>query len=177
MRRNAHEESIEIEATPAAVFDLIHDYSRRLEWDTLLKDARLLDAPAAALGTTARCTARNGLAMDTVYVSFNRPSVAAVKMVAGPWIFTSFAATIRQEAIGKHRTRVTYRYNFETRPAFLHWVVERVFARETRRRLGALKEYMEGGSFDENFRAALGAWNEKIERPRSMPISEKKAPM
>jgi Polyketide cyclase / dehydrase and lipid transport. len=141
MRRNTHEESIEIDASSETVFNLIHDYSRRLEWDTLLKDARLLDAPAAAAGTIARCTAHNGLAMDTVYVSFNRPSVAAVRMVAGPWIFASFAATIRQEAIGERRTRVTYRYNFETRPRFLYRVVEWMFARETRKRLRALKEY------------------------------------
>ena len=151
MRTRAHEESIEIDAEPEAVFDLIHDYGRRLEWDPFLKDARLLDADAAGPGVTSRCTARNGfggLVMDTIYVSFDRPRVAAVKMVRGPLILESFAATLKQDRIGDRRTRVTYRYNFETRPAWLRWlfnpIASRLFAREVRGRLKHLKRFLEG---------------------------------
>jgi len=104
----------------------------------------LLDASRADVGVIARCVAHNGYAMDTVYVSFERPAVAAVKMVRGPWMFSAFAATLRQEAAGEV-TRVTYRYNFETRPGFLWWLVNPMFARETRKRLKRLKEYVERG--------------------------------
>ena len=94
------EASINIQAKPEVVFDLIHDYSRRLEWDTFLQEACLLDgAERAGLGVKARCTARNGFAgfaMETVYVSFDRPRVAAVKMTNGPAILETFAASLRQ---------------------------------------------------------------------------------
>jgi ribosome-associated toxin RatA of RatAB toxin-antitoxin module len=150
MQSHAHEESIEIAAEPEAVFDLIHDYARRLEWDPFLKEARLLDREAACVGATCRCVARStfgGLAMDAVYVTFDRPNVATVKMVRGPRILASFAATLRQERLGENRTRVIYRYNFETRPVFLrplfNAVCSRIFASEVRNRLKHLKAFLE----------------------------------
>ena len=91
---------IDIRARPEAVFDLIHDYARRLDWDPFLREARLLDgATSAGLGVKSLCTARGGfagLAMETVYVSFDRPNVAAVKMTKGPAVLEAFAASIRQ---------------------------------------------------------------------------------
>ena len=150
MRSRAYEASIEIAAEPESIFDLIHDYGRRLEWDPFLKEARLLDKEAACLGATCRCVARNtlgGLAMEAVYVSFDRPNVAAVKMVKGPAILDSFAATLRQERVADNRTRVTYRYNFETSPAWLRPVMNPlcslVFASEVRNRLRYLKRFLE----------------------------------
>src|SRR5215510_6580060 len=108
------EEAIEIAGEPDKVFDLIHDYSRRLEWDPFLREARLLDgASSADVEVKSICTARwasGGMAMETVYVSFDRPSVAAVKMTRGPSLLDEFAASLRQEAVGTGRTRVTYRF-------------------------------------------------------------------
>lgn len=144
--------TIDVRATPEEIFDLLHDYSRRLEWDPFLREARLLDdATAADIGVVARCVARRmggGLAMDTVYVSFSHPRVAAVRMTAGPWFFRSFAASIRQERIDDATTCVTYRYHFQLRPrplaALLELVAGWVFRRETRGRLRALKRFLEG---------------------------------
>lgn len=146
----SREESIEIASSPEAVFDLIHDYDRRLEWDPFLKEARLLDGRSAALGVTALCVARNrlgGLGMETVYVSFERPRIAAVRMTRGPAILRSFAATLRQDRVGDGRTRVTYKFNLEARPRWLsplltpicNWV----FRQEVRKRLQALKTFLE----------------------------------
>ena len=149
MRRRAREESIVIEASPESVFDLIHDYKRRLEWDPFLKEATLLDRDSAELGATCRCVSRNsfgGMVMDAIYVSFDRPRVAAVKMVRGPGILESFAATLRQDPDGD-QTRVTYRYTFETRPRLLRPVLNLAcslfFASEVRNRLKRLKNYLE----------------------------------
>lgn len=146
------EASIDIRARPEAVFDRIHDYGRRLEWDTFLKEARLLDgAVRAGSGVRTRCTARDGfggLAMETVYVSFDRPRVAAVEMTAGPAILHAFAASIRQTEVQPGVTRVTYRFNFTTRPRWLRGVLDRfaaaLFRREVRQRLRALKRHLEG---------------------------------
>ena len=143
--------SIDIHAAPEVVFDLIHDYSRRLEWDPFLREAYLLNnAKTADLGVSSRCIARwtvGGSAMDTIYVSYTRPSVAAVRMTRGPILFRSFAATIRQDRTDDNTTRVTYRYNFISRPRWLAFVIEPivqlVFHRETSRRLTALKKFVE----------------------------------
>jgi hypothetical protein len=142
---------IDIRAAPEAVFDLIHDYGRRIEWDPFLKDAQLLDgATTAGLGVKSRCTARNGfagLAMETVYVSFERPKVAAVKMTRGPAVLETFAASLRQEEVAPGTTRVTYAFNFATRPRWLRPLGDRIaaalFAREVRGRLAALKQHLE----------------------------------
>jgi len=86
------------------------------------------------------------MAMDAIYVSFDRPHVAAVKMVRGPGILESFAATLRQDPVG-NQTRVTYRYNFETRPRLLRPILNLAcslfFASEVRNRLKRLKNYLE----------------------------------
>ena len=145
------EAAIEIRSPPEVVFDLVHDYGRRLEWDPFLQEACLLDgAPVAGLGVKSRCTARRGfggLAMESVYVSFERPRVAAVKMTAGPAVLESFAASLRQDEVRPGVTRVTYRFHFATRPRWLRPVADRVasrlFLREVRGRLEALKKHLD----------------------------------
>ncbi|GAA4461420.1 SRPBCC family protein [Novipirellula rosea] len=142
---------INIGADSAVIFDLIHDYSCRLEWDPFLCEATLLNgATTAGVGVVSRCVARNavgGLAMDTEYVSFLRPSVAAVSMKRGPFFLRKFAAPIRQKQIENAVVRVTYRYYFEARPRVLTFIIEPivdfVIRRETRKRLTALKSYLE----------------------------------
>ena len=149
---------VDIHASLEAVFDLVHDYTSRLQWDPFLREARLLnDAQAADLGVSCRCVARRtvgGFTMDSVYVSFTRPAVAAVKMTRGPLLFRTFAATIRQVRIDDKTTRVTYRYNFSSRPRWLAFLVEPVvawvFHRETSRRLAALKQFLEAGQPNRN---------------------------
>jgi hypothetical protein len=138
-----------IPAPSDAVFDLLHDYTRRLEWDTLLQAAYLDDgAHVAAKGVTAVCVGRKslgGIALKTVYVTFERPTLAAVKMVNAPVFFQSWAASIRHEDISDHESRLTYKFQFTTRPFFLRFildpVMERIFAWETRKRLRALKAF------------------------------------
>jgi polyketide cyclase/dehydrase/lipid transport protein len=145
--------AIEIDAPREGIFDLIHDYARRLQWDPFLREATLLNAaPVADLGVSSRCVARRragGFAMETVYVSFNRPNVAAVKMTRGPFFLESFAATLRHDTTEAGRTRVTYRYNFTTRPCRLALILDPIiqwaFRRETKGRLAALKRFLETG--------------------------------
>ena len=138
-----------ISAPSNAVFDLLHDYTRRLEWDTLLQAAYLDDgANTAAKGITAVCVGRKslgGIALRTVYVTFERPTLAAVKMVNAPLFFQSWAASIRHEDISAHESRLTYKFQFTTQPYVLRFVLdpimERLFAWETRKRLRALKSF------------------------------------
>jgi hypothetical protein len=142
------EHSILIRADAARLFALTQDYGRRLTWDPFLKEARLLDgATEAGIGVRATCVAKSGLAMETEYVSFNPPTVAAVKMTKGPWFIDSFAGSWRFVAEATGFTRVSFRYYVRARPrrlaGTLSPLLALVFARDTRKRLAALKRAIE----------------------------------
>ena len=134
-------ESIEIKCPVEVVFDYTQNYEYRLEWDTFLTTAYLLDnATKADKGVKAWCVARNGIGMETQYVSFNRPQVTAIKMTRGPYMFKEFAAswTFKEnEGI----TKVTFLYSFSLRFPFnmAGFVVKKILQRNVRQRLIDLK--------------------------------------
>lgn len=133
----------------AAAFDVVHDYARRLEWDTLLREARMEANATPATGAIAVCSGRwlvGGLTLRTVYVSFRRGKVAAVKLVNTPPFFRTWAASIRHEPNDDGTSRIIYTWNFTARPRALAFVLEPVMAAffrwETRRRLRALRRFL-----------------------------------
>ena len=145
------EDSILVRATPEALFALTQDYGRRLEWDPFLRRAELVGgATEAGPGVRAWCVAHNGLGMETEYVSFNPPAVAAVKMTRGPWFIGGFAGSWRFKPEADGRTRVVFRYSVRGRPAWLdallNPILVRVFGREVRRRLEGLRDFVERDS-------------------------------
>jgi hypothetical protein len=146
----------EMPADAERTFDLIHDYSRRLSWDTLLRRAYIEGGGPAQRGAVAVCTARRmlgGYSFRTRYVSFTRPKVAAIKLEGRPPFFASWAASIRHEpAAGgppAHRSVATYTMTFTCKPAWAAAALEPVarwaFRRETHRRLAALARALEPG--------------------------------
>jgi hypothetical protein len=142
------EHSVLICAMPEELFALTQDYSRRIEWDCFLKRGELLGgARQAGLGVTALCVAKSGLAMESEYVSFNPPHVCAVKMTRGPWFIDSFAGSWRFQEEAPGQTRVYFKYTVRARPRWLapllSPVLAWVFARDTRKRLAALKAAVE----------------------------------
>jgi hypothetical protein len=133
-------QSIEVVAEPGVLFDLTQDYAHRLGWNPFLKEARLLDgAETPSVGVRAWCVARNGLGMETRYVSFNPPGTCAVEMTKGPWFLRSFSGSWRFDRIGPDLTGVTFTYSLVGRPDLLSGLLRLILARETRRRLKALK--------------------------------------
>jgi hypothetical protein len=140
-----------IPASSSEVFRLLHDYKRRLEWDTLLQSAQLCDGwKEAQLHANSVCKGRwylGGIALRTEYVSFQSPSVAAVKMVNSPPFFSAFAATIRHEDLPESSSSIEYKYNFTARPSWLRWllhpIMARIFRWETKKRLRALRHFFE----------------------------------
>jgi hypothetical protein len=150
MRREI--ESVAIAASCERVFDLIHDYDRRLEWDPMLREARLLGgAERAGKGVRSRCVGswRSGfIGMETEYVTYERGRVAAIKLVNRPAFFASFAATIRHAPVDERLSRVTYLYHFRARPRrlapLLEPLVNAMLRNEIRLRLRALKRFLEG---------------------------------
>lgn len=152
-------------APAEAAFDLLHDYPRRLHWDTLLRAAWTEGDEPPAKGVVAVCTARRslgGYSFRTRYVTFDRPRVAAVKLESRPPFFAAWAASIRHEDLPGDRSRLTYTMTFRCRPAWAAPLLEPVarlaFERETRRRLRALA-------------AALGRTDATTDRTRAGPRS------
>ena len=132
-----------VEAPPDEVFALTQDYARRLTWDPFLRRAELIGgASAPAVGVRAWCVSRSGMGMETEYVSFSPPRVAAVKMTKGPRLLETFAGTWEFDPVAGGKTRVVFRYLVRVRPGWLAWLLEPVvcwwFARETRQRVVAL---------------------------------------
>lgn len=142
--------SCEMPASSVVVFDLLHDYGRRLEWDSLLSAAYLSDGHTQARqGATSVCVGRlslGKLALKTVYVSFDRPRLAAVKMVNSPPFFQTWAASIQHRDVGPDLSVLTYTWTFCARPRWLAWIIEPlmggIFCRETQNRLKALQGYL-----------------------------------
>ena len=140
-----------IPASAEAVFDLIHDYKKRLEWDTLLQEVYLEpEFEKAKVGAISVCRGKpilGGFALRTKYISFERGKVAAIKMLNKPPFFDTFAASIRHFAIDENRSEVIYKVNFTGKPVFLrpllHPLMKIIFLWETRKRLKALKNFFQ----------------------------------
>jgi len=140
-----------IPAPAEAVFELIHDYRRRLEWDTLLQEAYLeSEFSKAEHGAISVCRGKGifgNFALRTQYVSFEKGKVAAVKMLNRPPFFDSFAASIRHFKVDDNHSEVIYKVSFTARPRSLRWMLHPlmrvVFVWETRRRLRALKNFFQ----------------------------------
>src|SRR5258705_6937923 len=114
-----------VQGTPPEVFALTQDYSQRLSWDPFLKRAELLGGAASAgVGVRAWCVTWLGVGMETEYVSFTPPRIAAVKMTRGPWVLESFGGAWEFNPMGDRSTRVAFRYQFRIRPRWLGWLVE-----------------------------------------------------
>jgi hypothetical protein len=135
----------DLPADAETVFDRVHDYRHRLEWDTLLRRAYTVGDVAPGKDVVAVCTAKRwlgGYSFRTRYVSFDRPHVAAIKLESHPPFFASWGASIRHRPLGPDRSSATYTMTFTVRPrwaaALIEPVARFVFGRETRRRLRAL---------------------------------------
>lgn len=150
-------EKIHIEWTEEIIFDYTQDYTNRLSWDTFLRKAELMNgATNAAKGVRAYCVAKNGLGMETEYVSFNRPHVTAVKMTKGPFLFKTFLGSWNFKKFKPGVTEVTFLYSFELRFPFnlLAYPIKRNLQNNVRQRLRDLKTCIED-SKRHNSRAAL----------------------
>ncbi|WP_276482997.1 SRPBCC family protein [Paraflavitalea pollutisoli] len=139
-------EKIRIDCSAVRAFDYTQDYGQRLVWDTFLKRADLIGgAQAAALGVKAYCVAKNGLGMETEYVSFSRPKVTAVKMTKGPYMFKSFLGSWNFKELGEEMTDVVFLYSYELRFPFnlVTPFIKKKLRSDVRQRLVDLKTSLE----------------------------------
>jgi ribosome-associated toxin RatA of RatAB toxin-antitoxin module len=141
-------------------FDLSQSYGLRLEWDPFVKSQRLLnDATVAGKGVRTLTLSRHGLRMISEYLSFRRPDSVAMKMVEGPILFRLFSGTWQFKKIDDATTSVLFKYHFDCRPSWLHWLMHPVgrwfLGREIRRRLLAFQRAAETPGMIERLRAEI----------------------
>lgn len=139
-------EKIVIKCKPHEAFDYTQDYKNRLTWDTFLKKADLINgANEAGKGVKAYCVAKNGLGMETEYVSFNRPKVTAIKMTKGPYMFKSFLGSWTFKEVENKLTEVIFLYSFQLRFPFnlVYKFIERILRKNVQQRLMDLKKNIE----------------------------------
>ena len=139
-------EKINIKGIPEIIFDYTQDYNNRLNWDTFLKKAELINgATNADKGVKAYCVAKNGLGMETEYVSFNRPKVTAIKMTKGPFLFKTFLGSWTFKELNPLKTEAIFLYSFTLRFPFniVAPLIKRILQRNVKMRLTDLKACME----------------------------------
>jgi Polyketide cyclase / dehydrase and lipid transport. len=139
-------EKININENSERVFDYTQDYENRLTWDTFLKRAELMDGAVKADKTVkAYCVARNGFGMITEYITFNRPTVTAVRMIRGPVFFKSFLGSWNFRELSGKMTEVTFLYSFGVRFPFslFSFFLKRNLQKNVRQRLIDLKKSIE----------------------------------
>lgn len=128
------------------VFDYTQDYSKRLEWDTFLRKANLLGgAKRADNGVKTYCEAKNGIGLETEYVSFNRPKVTAIKMTKPSFMFRSFAGSWTYRELENKITEVVFLYSYELNFPFniVSFIITKVLRKNVKQRLIDLKTHME----------------------------------
>jgi ribosome-associated toxin RatA of RatAB toxin-antitoxin module len=139
-------ESVEINCTPEVAFDFTQDYDQRLSWDTFLKKADLIEgATIPGKGVKAYCVAKNGLGMETEYITFNRPKATAIEMTKGPFMFKTFLGSWTFQEVQSNLTEVTFLYSFKLRFPFsmVKKMVKRNLESNVKQRLIDLKNSIE----------------------------------
>lgn len=112
-------QSITINCTSEVAFDFTQDYDHRLTWDTFLKKADLIEgATKAGKGVKSYCVAKNGIGIESQYITFNRPKVTAIEMTKGPYMFQTFLGSWTFKETQQGWTEVTFLYSFQLRFPF-----------------------------------------------------------
>lgn len=73
-----------------------------------------------------------------------------ITMTRGSWFISKFAGSWRFDQVAPRQTQVSFRYHLQGRPRWLAWLLtprlQRLFARDTQKRLLALKTAVEQGN-------------------------------
>jgi hypothetical protein len=137
------EASVVVELTPLDAFAVSQTYGEvRYRWDTFVREQHLQDgAVAAAKGVRTWTRSRHGLVMVSEYVTFSPPSHVGMRMVTGPWFFSSFSGGWNFSALDDGTTNAVWRYNFTCRPAWLRRIADPIgrwlLGRDIRKRIAA----------------------------------------
>ena len=134
-----------IRAPQNNLFSLTQNYEIRNEWDPFPESYGFLNGNQVAEGLQLTVIDKAGRSMTVEYISYKPPTVAAVKMIAGPWYIKDFAGSWSFKELGTNKTLVVFKYNITAGVPVLGVLVNLVFKWNTKRRLAALKLFAEAG--------------------------------
>ena len=139
------------------------DYSCRCHWDAFAKHIQRTDDGQVLV------TAWHGLTMQVEYVSWRPPERAAIRMVRGPRMIEQFSGTwiFTQPAPGIVEARFRYQIKAAQGWRLLEPLMLLYFKVETRRRLNALKRYLEAHLTEST--------NDLLSRDPSVPSSRRRS--
>jgi hypothetical protein len=132
------------------VFDIFHYQLWRARWDSLVNATHIVGgAPCPSVGPVNQVAAGGllrGLSMRTEFISYQRPRIAAARMVGRSFPFAKWAASMKHEAIDANQSVMIYTYTIETGPPMLRWlmepIVDRIFQRQTRKRFACMRDFL-----------------------------------
>jgi len=137
-------------ASSAAAFEVFHNHTVRLEWDTLLAAAFVEGGgthpyPGAITVNRGRGWKRL-LGMRTQFLTYDPPRLAAAALIAPTGIFAQWAASMSHRDRPDGMSDLIYTFTIKLRPRWLSWLFDpiaaRVFERETRLRFAAMASYL-----------------------------------
>lgn len=142
--------SFPMPASASVVFDAFHYHGWRARWDSLVGHTTIehgAECPSVgAISTNTEAAWMRGLAMQTRFIKYDRPHIAAATMVAPSFPFARWAASMQHRDVAEGQSVLVYTYTFEVRPIALRWLLEplvdAVFARQTRRRFAHLQDFL-----------------------------------
>lgn len=137
-------------ASCEVVFDVFHYHRWRARWDSLVDRTQVQGgAPCPHVGAVSDNGGGGilrGLSMRTEFVAYDRPRLAAARMVGRSFPFALWAASMKHVAVDEKRSVMIYTYTLEAGPAPLRWllepVVQRIFAWQTRKRFGRMQAFL-----------------------------------
>ena len=137
-------------ASESVVFDAFHYPHWRSQWDSLVSHSQVTDgAPCPYVGATTKNTGAgilSVLSMQTQFVSFDRPRVAAAAMLGQSFPFKRWAASMRHREAGSDQSVLIYTYTFDVFPVPLRWAIEPIvvgiFNAQTNRRFSRLRKFL-----------------------------------
>lgn len=137
-------------ACEALVFDAFHYHCWRQRWDSLVRATHVLGGAAApfvgAVTDNAGSGLLRGLRMQTRFISYQPPVVAAATMIGASFPFARWAASMRHRPGPPGHSVMIYCYSFESRPAALRRltdpIVGLIFDWQTRKRFRRLQRWL-----------------------------------
>ena len=137
-------------ASCEVVFDVFHYHQWRAHWDSLVSHTQVDGgAPCPYVGAVSANTGGGllrALSMRTEFVSYQRPRLAAARMLGASFPFSRWAASMKHAPAEDGGSLLIYTYNVEAGPRVLRWLIEplvhQVFRRQTIKRFERMRAFL-----------------------------------
>jgi hypothetical protein len=140
----------EMPANTTVAFDAFHFTVWRNQWDSLVRNTVVQDGAPCPFPGAKTSNRGSGLlsllSMETTFISFDRPKVAAAIMNGKSFPFSRWAASMQHKELPYGQSMLIYTYSFEVWPLGLSWLmqpfVSALFNYQTHRRFKNMQAFL-----------------------------------